>query len=438
MYMEQLRPYSATPLARATPARFAADLSVGARVRKFGLIAAPYALLLLAFVVRIYAPDSGWVYRDQTYLRGQGIIALNNLLTGNFAELPVFTYNSSSGLLNPGLMIYVWAFVAAIDSSQLFATIVNLMLNWLAVVMVYALAKTLMPKPAALFAMLLIAISPWATGVARGTWQPGQLEFCFALVAWLTLTGLTQQRPRWIIAGFTAAAICIWTYTLAFALVAQVGLACVIFFRRAIARPVFYGWLICGASMLLMALLALATGRQSTVADFAQWVGAPDAVNTLVEQAFDPLLHTLRIASGLDYAQTWISPTTPLWQIGQPFNQGLGLLIIALTGVGALFMIDAIRKRQPQARTWIALFVWLCLPAVTFALLKYLESGLLVQLYYLLLSVPAGYVIPALALHTLAGRLTSEAARQCVHCGYGGGCADRDAICGVAHNCCGG
>ena len=85
--------------------------------------ALPYVLMLLAFAARIYASDTAWIYRDQTYLRGQGITALDDILKGRWESLPIFTYSSSSGLLNPGLMVYVWALIAVLDRSQLFATI---------------------------------------------------------------------------------------------------------------------------------------------------------------------------------------------------------------------------------------------------------------------------------------------------------------------------
>ncbi len=170
----------------------------------------PLLLMLLAFGMRLYAADTGWVFSDQTHLRSQGIMVLDDLAAGRWSALPIFTYRSSSGLLNPGLMLYVWALIALVDRGQLISTMFNLMLDALTVPMLFALARTFMKRSNAIFAMTLIAISPWAVSVARGTWQPGQLAFCFILVAWLLITGLVRERPARIVAGFVAAAITIW------------------------------------------------------------------------------------------------------------------------------------------------------------------------------------------------------------------------------------
>ena len=109
----------------------------------------PFLILLLAFAVRMYAADTAYVTGDQTYLRGQGIAVLESALQGRWSALPIFTYNSSSGLPNPAMMAYVWALIAFVDRSQLVATMMSLMLSTMGVAMVFSLAKAIMSRPAA-------------------------------------------------------------------------------------------------------------------------------------------------------------------------------------------------------------------------------------------------------------------------------------------------
>lgn len=375
------------------------------RATRFSSQLLPLLVLCLAFGLRMHGSETGWIFKDQTYLRGQGLFALDNIANGRWSELPIFTYASSSGLFNPALMVYVWAALAAIDKGQLFATIVNLMIDFLSVPMVYALARATTNRSSALLAMTLAAVSPWAIGVARGTWQPGQLAVCFALVAWLVIGGMVRERPRWIVAGFAAAAVLMWTYTLAFALVAQAALASLILFKRSLTRPVVTGWIIAGLSTLTMFGLAYATGQISGVSRFANWATNDSQNLRLTGIVDDPFILALRLNSWFDYVRAWVDAGVPLWPLGQGFNFAWSVVIMMLTGIGLLSALVAVIARKRSLTLAVALSAWFLLPVATFALMRASTGGYLIQQYYLMLSVPAGYLLPAWVLHVLAKRI---------------------------------
>ncbi len=361
----------------------------------------PALLVLLAFGVRLYASDTGWVFRDQTHLRSEGIMVLDDMAAGRWSSLPIFTYRSSSGLFNPGLMVYVWALIAAIDRAQLIATMANLMLDALTVPMLFALARNFLKRSNAIFAMTLIAVSPWAVGVARGTWQPGQLAFCFVLVAWLLITGLVRERPRWIIAGFVAAAVTMWTYTLAFAVVAQAVLASLILFKRTLARPVFAGWAICAASLSLMLFLALASGEIGGVSVFVGWATTAQPAEKVLPQTVGPLEFALQIGTWSNYVKAWVDPSMPFWRLAEGFNQVWSWLVTVLAAIGLLMAgVSAIRRRAFRG-IGLALIAWFLLPVAAFTAMTMSTGGYAVQLYYLMLTAPAVYLLPAYALQAI-------------------------------------
>lgn len=369
---------------------------------------APYAILLLAIGLRVHGVEAAWINVDQTHMHGQGIVLLDNVIHGHWSALPVFTYNSSSGLFNPGLMEYVWAMVVAIDPSLEFGILINLMVNTAAVAILYALSRSIFGRSIAAFTALQMAINPWTIGIARGMWQPAQLEFSFVLVTWLIIEGMLRSRPRLVFIGFIAAAAIGWTYILAIGTMALAGLTAVILFRRALALPIMLGAAACIASVVLMLGLANAEGKLSHLSLAGISEANPQPAIARLGEAFfgasrgTPVRELLHVSSDFEFIQTWAAPGAILPSIAKILSDIGGAILAALAAYG---LVSAIRAHAPagvQHRIWVLVWVWLGTPVLFFGLMKLLVPGFQVQTYYLLMTAPMGYLVVALGLYSIA------------------------------------
>ncbi len=190
-------------------------------------------------------------------------------------------------------------------------------------------------------------------------------------------------------------------YTLVFAVVAQAVLTTFVFFKRRLARPIVVGWSICAASLLLMLLLASASGELTTVSLFARWATTAQPLEKVQPQLDSPLVLALRIGTWSNYVKTWVDPSIPFWLLAEGFNQIWSMFLAVLTAVGLLTAAwAAIRWRRVHAIA-LTLIIWFLLPIATFTLMTMSTGGYAVQLYYLMLTAPAGYLLPAYALQAI-------------------------------------
>ncbi len=365
--------------------------STQARIRRL----APFLIVLVAFAFRLYASDTTWVDKDRANPHAIGLIIVDLIRAGRFAELPLFSDPASIQLPNPPIISYFWSLVALFDRSLYAANAIGLMLNVVAVAITYRLARKLFTWEAAVIAATLMAASNWGVYLARGTWHPGHLEIGVVLCAWLLASGIYRRDSRSLVRGFVAVVLTAGTDMKAFALFAQSFAATIAAGAtgRALRKAWLAGMAICAAGLTLYGLALVASGQVSVILNNS--LTAPPPVYTAEELIGrditqfnrETIPHFFRLASNADYAITWTNPAIGAHAIRVPVAQiQAGLISLAiLAGLIALVW----RWRVPAHRF---LLVWAVIPIAGLMVVAALKPEFRVPPYYLLVASPVMYL----------------------------------------------
>lgn len=361
------------------------------RLRKL----APFLIVLVAFAFRMYAADTTWVDKDRANPHAIGLIIVDTIRAGRFADLPLFSDPASIQLPNPPIISYFWSFVALFDRTLYAANAIGLMLNVVAVAIAYRLARRLFTWEAAVVAATLMAASNWGVYLARGTWHPGHLEIGVVLCAWLLASGIHRRDSRNLVRGFVAVVLTAGTDMKAFALFAQAFAATIA--AGATARALRKAWLagmaICAAGLMLYALALAASGQINVILNNS--LTAPPPIYTAEELIGrdvtqfnrETIPHFFRLASNADYAITWTNPAIGAHAIRVPLAQvQAGLISLAILA-GLIVLVW--RWRVPAHRF---LLLWTLVPIVGLMLVAALKPEFRVPPYYLLVTSPVMYL----------------------------------------------
>jgi len=376
--------------------------------------------MLAAFAFRLYAADTTWVDKDRANPHAIGLIVVDAIRAGRFADLPLFSDPASIGLPNPPLISYALALVALFDRSLGGATVIGLMLNSVGVAITYRVARRLFNWEAAVIAATLMAASNWGVYLARGAWHPAHLEIGAVLCVWQLADGLHDRRPRSLVRGFVAAALTAGAYVAAFSVVVQAVLATIA--AGAPLRELRKAWLaglgICLAGSLLY-VLALSVGGQldelmanrylPPVAPFTPEELAARDVTDFTRQA---LPHFFRLASNAEYAVTWTHPAVDLHSVRVPLAQIQAALVSLSVLLGALVL--ARRWRMPAHRFLLA---WAFVPIAVLMNNAANNLNFRIPPYYLLVTSPVMYLCGGLGAELLLRRLRASATLTVALCG---------------------
>ncbi|MEO8608990.1 MAG: glycosyltransferase family 39 protein [Chloroflexota bacterium] len=172
-----------------TPAVQSSWIVNRARVSRLEL-AVLLGILILAAVLRLGAPGVVEFKRDEANLSHLAL----DFVRGR--SLPLLGISSSVGIPNSPISVYIFAIPYLFSSDPTVATLYVGLLNVLAVLLTYLLARRYYGVGAALLAALLYAVSPWGIIYSRKIWAQDVLP-PFIVATFLTgLLGFVEGK-RW-------------------------------------------------------------------------------------------------------------------------------------------------------------------------------------------------------------------------------------------------
>ena len=374
----------------------------------------PYALVLVAFAVRLYRFDLVRYSHDFAIPHSYGIRILEVLRDGRWSDLPLLSLPSGVQVMNPAGASYYWALVALVDRSPLLPIVISILLSTLGVAMIFdlgrrSLGRRSLGRRGGWVAAALAATSIYAVYIARGTWIQGQLEFAAIGTAWLVWRGLAEVRPRRVLAGFAFAALMMQTYLATMAVGPMAMLSCVLAWPRlrqhaALRRAVLIGSGLCVLSALIFGVLLVTQGQRS-LGDFqSRYAQTARRSNS---QPLDALTYALTAPTGVDFDYT--QELVGSWQYRQadPAPRGNQIAALGLSlvmAVGALRLLGRLRAQDPQALFARWTLAWFAVPVVLGIAAVLVNPALALRPQYLLLTSPAGYLLAGAGVMPLRRR----------------------------------
>ncbi|MBX3063836.1 MAG: hypothetical protein KF726_12720 [Anaerolineae bacterium] len=339
------------------------------------------AILLIGAVLRFQNIGAIEHNVDHAYPIWQALMTLDR------GAFPVTAQGTSVLFANPALTGYLFIPFVALTRSPIGAYLFVIALNTLALWLVYRSAAQLLDENRALIAMLLMAINPWVIEYSRTTWVQSLIPFFAALLFWLIVPVLlgtaTHPKRRLLLALITLTAMT-QTYLLGFAILAPILVLLVLFRQRLQWRPVIAGALIFVAATGIYAAGLAQNSNQTTtrIEEFATGQAR------LSDEAWR---HALRLITGVDYA---VARGTEAPIQDSLLREDLSLIahdfLVALLIIGMIgAVVEVLRRRQHADKGLIAL-VWFALPIL---MMTYVSRP--VHPFYLLLTLPAGYILVA-------------------------------------------
>ncbi len=348
---------------------------------------APTLLILLITIVGVWLRFQRFgaieVNIDQAYPIWQALMTLE---TG---ALPLIGQGTSVLFANPPLTGYLFVPVLAVVRHPAAPFVFTLMLNTLALPLVYrALRRQIGTRPA-LVAVALFAANPWIIEDSRRTWVQSLAPFFVVLIFWAIvpmLAGRTHRAARRLLVALIGLALFAHTYLLAYALLAPVGLLVLIYWRRVPLGP-----LLAGAAIFAMLAIPYGIGlardwpnTRHRIEQFAE--GDP----SLSDEA---LRHALRLVTGAGYARErgTRAPANDAELRAELSDVASAVWNVAIFAgvIRAAWTLYRRRDADPRQRdAALILLIWFGVPVL---LMSYVSRS--VHPFYLLLTIPAGHAL---------------------------------------------
>lgn len=369
-------------------------------------IAAVVAILLLALVLRM-----GWPGLTEFKADEARLLALSLQMAGGEA-FPLRGISSSVGFPNFPTSVWLYALPLFLWQHVYSATLFTGLVNVLGVAACWWLVRRYWGPVAALAALLLFAVNPWAVMHARKIWAQNLLPPL--VVGWGigALLTFVERRPRFIILHLLFLAVAVQVHFAAVALIPTTVLFLIIF-RQRLSR----------GSLLLGSLVALLT-----VLPFAYYllqqadVGVGAGLSALLESgdgtARDGLSarswrHLLLLSTGRELHSLAGPAQFEAYLASIPPMAPVHMVWAGLVAGGALwFAWRSFDRMRTQRQSWFSessagrrraeagfiVLVWLLLPPLFFTWFP-----VDVMLHYLLPAYPAPFIAAGVAFALLLG-----------------------------------
>ncbi|MDT8305918.1 MAG: hypothetical protein RRC07_08285 [Anaerolineae bacterium] len=291
---------------------------------------------------------------------------------------------SSIGFPNSPVSVWLYALPLLVWPHVYAATVFTGLVNLLAVAGAWLITRRYWGRAAALVALLLFAVAPWALIHARRIWAQNLLAPL--VVAWGigALLAFAERRPRFIMLHLLALALAVQVHFAGLALLPASLLFLVVFRKRLRWRYVLLGVGLALATALPFLLYLRGQGNAG-VAGLAQRGGGGLAWQPVVWRYLWLLVSGSEIHSlaGPEQFRTYLASLPPLW----PVYIWLGLLMA--TGLGRLGWVVWQRRKKAAVSgdAAIILLVWLLAPPLFF-----LVFPAPAVLHYLLPSYPVPFI----------------------------------------------
>ena len=344
-------------------------------------------VLLLGFALRLAQPTLVEFKRDEATIArlGQAI--------AHESALPAVGVDSSLGIDNLPLTLYLAALPLRLWSDPLSLVVFTCLLNSLALVACYALTRAGLGRTQALLATLLFAVSPWAVLYARKIWSRTLplATLAFAASLWLTFA----RRRKWALVGaFISLAALLGLRLEALAFVPILGLA-ILLYRDAVDwRPLLVGTLVFVVVMLPYVVHDIRQGWPNA-RGLMGYAGGGGSFS------WDAVRFTTSLLGGrgIDgqvgpYHARLVAEAGPLWWLND-------VLTAVFAGSLVYGVAQAVTARSSgRRRIFALLLLWIAIPV-----LLQLQPSAPTQRHYYVMHYPAQYMLMAALLVATGERL---------------------------------
>jgi hypothetical protein len=339
------------------------------------------AILFIAAVLRFQNLNAIEHNVDHAYPIWQGLMTLDR------GVWPVTAQGTSVLFANPALTGYLFLPWVALTRSPIGPYLFVITLNTLAVWLAYHAAVTLLDERRALIVAFLMAVNPWVIEYSRTTWVQALIPFFSCLVVWLLVPVLmgTSKRPgRRVVLSLVALTLMTQTYLLAFVMLAPVAVLLIVFRRRVPWRQALIGTIVFAAATGIYTLGLLGNGAE-TLARLREFATGSSHLSA------EAWSHAVRLVSGQNYpvSRGMDAPIND-WIPREYLTQAAHYAILAALLIGIVLAVRAIWRRRDDKATGLIVLIWFALPVL---LMSYVSKP--VHPFYLLLTLPAGYILAA-------------------------------------------
>ncbi len=339
------------------------------------------AILLVAAMLRFQNLPAIEHNVDHAYPIWQALMTLDR------GVWPVTAQGTSVLFANPALTGYLFIPWVALTRSPIGAYLFVISLNTLAVWLAYRAAAILLGERRALVAAFLMAVNPWVVEYSRTTWVQALIPFFSCLVFWLlvpVLLGRANHPGRRMLLSLLALTVMTQTYLLAFMILAPVLVFMIVFRGR-----IPWRWAAVGAGIFVVATgvysLGLIANGSETLARLHEFASGSSHLS------LEAWSHAVRLVSGQNYpvARGMDAPIND-WVLREYLSQAVHYAILAAILIGIAQAIRAVWRRGEDRDAGLIALVWFALPILP---MTYVSKP--VHPFYLLLTLPAGYILAA-------------------------------------------
>lgn len=359
-------------------------------------------IIALAVLLRLGMPGAVEFKQDEANL---SLLSLDLVHGHNF---PFLGIDSSVGIRNAPMNVYILSLPYIFSSDPLVATQYIGLLNVLGVVMAYALARRYYGPGGAIVAGLLYAVAPWSVLYSRKIWAQEMLPpFVVATVA----TGLIGfwEGKRW--AQWLHAPLLVVTGQIHYVSFVLIPISLFLFgvgvLRRRIRRAFWLSLIIAG---LLTApyIIGLVRGAALSQGVLTRAFGGQSASTSGTTLSGEALRYAIITISGVEIHAFAGPDAFENYLSTVPNVYGLFYLLALAIGLSALWLaLRALLRRDSRAVLDVVLLLWLCITPLAFT-----PTWTPVFTHYMIPIFPAAFIILGAALSDVWRMVKKGAARQ--------------------------
>jgi hypothetical protein len=347
--------------------------------REWGARAAVLGIVALALLLRMGWPTLAEFKRDEaTVVRRALAIAYEG-------DLPPTGVDTSRGMANLPLTLYLLALPLRLWRDPLAAVLFTGLLNGLAVWACYGLGRAYFGRSVGLLAAFLFAVSPWAVVYGRKIWSQNLPLVTLGFFAALLAT-FVRGKPWALVGAFVGLAALVGLHLGGVAFVPLLALA-LLLYRKQVAR-----WpLLAGLALFALALAPYgihdALHGWSNLRNLMRFAGgegrfSADALRYAFFLTGSAGIHGL--AGGL----------YPEYLAGLPNLWGLNYLMMGLLALALLYaLVQVVRGPQERRRPLLLLLLWFAVPVALQS-----RPTAPVQPFYFILLYPVQFLLIAVLL----------------------------------------
>ena len=347
--------------------------------RAWGSRAALLGIVALGLLLRIGWPTLAEFKRDEaTVVRRALAIAYEG-------DLPATGVDTSRGMANLPLTLYLLALPLRLWRDPLAAVLFTGLLNGLAAWACYGLGRAYFGRSVGLLAAFLFAVSPWAVVYGRKIWSQNLPLVTLGFFAALLAT-FVRGKPWALVGAFVGLAALIGLHLGGLAFIPILAIA-VLLYRKQVTRWPF----LVGLALFLLALSPYvvhdALHGWSNLRDLTRYAGGEgrltaDALRYAFFLTGSAGIHGL--AGGL----------YPEYLAGLPNLWGLNYLMMGLLVLALLYaLVQVVRGPQERRRPLLLLLLWFAVPVALQS-----RPTAPVQPFYFILLYPVQFLLIAVLL----------------------------------------